>query len=261
MNSAQVENFNSREVLEQKIKDKKIKLWWVILILPLRFALAFAAQGLTSLIFLALENPTPWQAAGEWWIVYGTVIDLGCLLAVYLATRKEGIRLWDLLSFDKSKLKKDLLLSLLFYAIVVAVSFGSIVAMGFIVYGVFPAPTSITKLPLGGLIYSLSIFPIFWAIAEQITYNGYLFPRLEAFTKSTWKAYLIVVPFFMIQHIALPLALQIEPLIYGAFWTLPLVMVIVFLYTRTRRLLPFIIMHFILEVFSIVSAIWFVPPV
>ncbi|MHA1954139.1 MAG: CPBP family glutamic-type intramembrane protease [Candidatus Heimdallarchaeaceae archaeon] len=259
MNATQTSNLNSRDILEQKIKDNKLKLWWVVIVLPLRFALAFGAQGITALIFRATGELTPWQSAGEWWIVYGTIIDLGCLLAIYLATRKEGIRLWDLLSFDKSKLKKDLLLGLLFYVIAGAVSFGAIAAMGFIVYGVFPAPTSITRLPLGGLIYSFSIFPIFWAIAEEITYNGYLFPRLEAFTKSTWKAYLIVVPFFMIQHIALPLVLQMEALIYGAFWTLPLVLVIVFLYIRTRRLLPFIIMHYLIEIFALVSALFLVP--
>jgi membrane protease YdiL (CAAX protease family) len=259
MNPLQTENANSREILEQKVKEKKIKLWWVLVILPLRFTLAFVAQGLTSLIFIARSDATPWQSAGEWWIVYGTFIDLGCILAIYLATRKEEIRLWDLFSFDRSKLKKDLLLGLLFYAIAGAVSFGAIVVMGFIVYGVFPAPTSITRIPLGGLIYSFAIFPIIWAIAEEITYNGYLFPRLEAFTKKTWKAYLIVVPFFMIQHIALPLILQTQALIYGAFWTLPLVMVIVLLYIKTRRLLPFIIMHYLIEVFALVSALFLVP--
>ena len=259
MSSVEFENLNSRENLEQRIEQKSLKLWWILLILPLRFALAFGVQGLISLIFLARNDTTPWQSAGEWWIVYGTIIDMGCLLAIYLTTRKEGIRLWDLFSFDKSKLKRDLLLGLLFYAIAGVVSFGGIVAMGFIVYGVFPAPTSITRLPLGGLIYSFSVFPIFWAIAEEVTYNGYLFPRLEAITKSTWKAYLIVVPFFMIQHIALPFVLQMEALIYGAFWTLPVVMVIVFLYIRTRRLLPLIIMHYLIEIFALVSALFFIP--
>lgn len=259
MSSLEFENLNSKENLVQRIEQKTLKLWWVLLILPLRISLAFGVQGLISLIFLARNDSTPWQSAGEWWIVYGTIIDLGCLFAIFLATRKEGIKLWDLFSFDKSKLKKDLLLGLLFYAIAAAVSFGAIVAMGFIVYGVFPAPTSITRLPLGGLIYSFTVFPIFWAIAEEMTYNGYLFPRLEAFTRSTWKAYLIVVPFFMIQHIALPLVLQMEALIYGAFWTLPLVLVIVFLYIRTRRLLPFIIMHFLIEIFSLISALFFIP--
>ncbi len=252
-------NLNSKEILEQKIKDKKLKLWWVILILPLRFALAFGAQGLVSLIFKAIGNLTPWASAGEWWIVYGTLIDLGCLLAIGLATRKEGIKIKDLLSFDKTKWKKDIGLGVLFYVIIGSVSFGSIVAVGFIVYGVFPAPTSISMIHWGGLIYAFAIFPIIWGFTEQITYNGYLFPRLEAFTNKTWLAYLIVVPFFTLQHIALPLILQTQALIYGAIWTLPLVLVIVFLYIKTRRLLPLIIAHFMIEVFALVSALFLVP--
>lgn len=112
---------------------------------------------------------------------------------------------------------------------------------------------------MGGLIYVFSIFPIIWAFTEQITYNGYLFPRLEAFTKKTWAAYLLVVPFFTIQHMALPLILNSQALLYGAIWTLPLVLVIVYLYTRIRRLLPFIIAHYLIEIFALVSALYLVP--
>ncbi len=259
MNATETINLNSRDILEQKVADKKIKLWGLLLVLPLRLILALASQGLVSLIFVARGNSTPWQSAGEWWIVYGTLIDLGCLIAIGLLTRKEGIRIRDLISFENQKLKKDLLLGLLFYAIVGSVSFGGIALMGYLVYGTFPAPTSITEIHWGGLIYSFSIFPIIWGFTEQITYNGYLFPRWEAYTKSTWKAYLIIIPFFMIQHIALPLMLNSQALLYGAFWTLPVVLVIVFLYIRTRRLLPLIIAHYLIEVFALVSALYLVP--
>lgn len=259
MNSTQKINLNSREILEKKVSEGKIKFWWILLVLPLRIALAFGVQGLVSLIVQAMGDPTPWATAGEWWIVYATIIDLGCLLAIWIFTRKEGIKIWDLIAFDKTKWKKDILLGLLFYVIFGAISFGSIVAVGFIVYGVFPAPTSITMIHWGGLIYAFSVFPVVWAFTEQITYNGYLFPRLEAITKKTWVAYLIVVPFFTIQHIALPLILQTQALIYGAIWTLPLVAVIVFVYIKTRRLLPLIIAHYLIEIFALVSALFLVP--
>ena len=94
------------------------------------------------------------------------------MLAIGLLVRKEGIKIKDLISFDKTKWKKDILLGLLFYAIATAVSFGSIVLVGWLVYGVFPAPTSITKLPLAGLLYSFIVFPIIWGFTEEITYNA-----------------------------------------------------------------------------------------
>jgi len=252
-------NLNSKPVLQQNIQDGKLKIWRILLILPLRLVLAVIFQALTSIIFKLLNDPTPWQSAGEWWIVYATLIDLGCLLAVTISVRKENIRVWDLVSYEKSKLKKDILYGLLWYVVAGAVSFGSIVLVGFLVYGVFPAPTSITKIHWIGLAYSFSIFPIFWAFTEEIFYNGFLFPRLEAITDSKWKAYLIVVPMFMIQHIALPLQLGSQELLYGAFWTLPLVLVIVFIYMRTRRLLPLIIMHYLIEIFALASAIFLIP--
>lgn len=65
MNTTNKENLNSRNILEQKISKNEIKLWWILSVLPLRFVLALAAQGLTSLIFLAGGDPTPWDAAGE----------------------------------------------------------------------------------------------------------------------------------------------------------------------------------------------------
>lgn len=158
------------------------------------------------------------------------------------------------------KLKKDIGLGFLFYVIIGTISFGSIALLGYLIYGVFPAPTSITEIHWGGLIYSFTIFPIVWGFTEQITYNGYLFPRLEAYTKSTWKAYLIIVPFFTIQHITLPLKYgNAQALIYGAIWTLPLVLVIIYLYIRTRRLLPLIIAHYLIEVFALFSALYLVP--
>ncbi len=254
-----MENINSKPELQQKIKEGKLQSWRILLILPLRLILAIIFQGITSIVFKIVNDPTPWQSAGEWWIVYGTLIDLGCLVAVFLSVRKEGIRIRDLISYEKSKLKRDILFGLLFYVIAGAISFGSIVLCGFLIYGVFPAPTSITKIHWVGLIYSFSIFPIFWAFTEEVFYNGFLFPRFEAITDSKWKAYLIVVPIFTIQHIALPLQLNSQALLYGAIWTLPLVLVIVFIYMKTRRLLPLIIMHYLIEIFALASAIFLIP--
>ena len=65
---------NSKPVLQQNIQDGKLKLWRILLILPLRLVLAVVFQALTSIIFKLLNDPTPWQSAGEWWIVYGTLI-------------------------------------------------------------------------------------------------------------------------------------------------------------------------------------------
>jgi len=42
---------------------------------------------------VAAHRRTPWRAAGDWWNVYGTVVDVSCLIRLRYFTHKEGIRL------------------------------------------------------------------------------------------------------------------------------------------------------------------------
>jgi hypothetical protein len=45
---------------------------------------------------------------------------------------------------------------------------------------------------------------VIWPPTEEITHQGYSLPRLEALTRHTWVAYLIVGFFWTAQHCALP---------------------------------------------------------
>ena len=69
-----------------------------LLLLVGRSALMFVAQGLVAGILELLGSSTPWLSAGAWWTVYGTMVDLGCLMLMWTFTRREGIRLRDLLA-------------------------------------------------------------------------------------------------------------------------------------------------------------------
>jgi len=56
------------------------------------------------LILIAVNIKTPTLAATSWWTVYGTLVDFGCLLTIYILLRREGLRIRDLLSLIKLKL-------------------------------------------------------------------------------------------------------------------------------------------------------------
>src|SRR5262245_6535581 len=71
-----------------------------ILMLFARSVLAIAAQGVTAAILAAQGSVSPWREAGAWMPVYGTLIDAGCIGALWLLARRERIRLVDLLSLD-----------------------------------------------------------------------------------------------------------------------------------------------------------------
>ena len=54
----------------------------------------------------------PWHDAEPWLPVYGTLIDAGCLALLWRLTRREGIRLFDLVGFERTRLVRDALLGL-----------------------------------------------------------------------------------------------------------------------------------------------------
>jgi hypothetical protein len=87
----------------------------VILARPL---LMIASQGLVALILAAMHRPDQWRLAGYWWTIYGTIVDIGCLSAMFRFTRREGIRMRDLLGTVWLPYGKDIFLGLGYFALV-----------------------------------------------------------------------------------------------------------------------------------------------
>jgi hypothetical protein len=88
---------NSPAQIEARLRAGKISPLGLALMLPARLVFAFLTFGLVTLIALASGTSHPVTAAASWWMVSGTLIDIGCLIALTLLTRREGIRLVDLL--------------------------------------------------------------------------------------------------------------------------------------------------------------------
>jgi hypothetical protein len=82
------------------------------LMLFARAALAVGAQGVVAAVFVLNGSRTPWHDAEPWLPVYGTSIDIGCVLLLWRLTRREGIGLLDLVGFQRSRLFRDVLLGL-----------------------------------------------------------------------------------------------------------------------------------------------------
>jgi hypothetical protein len=82
------------------------------LMLLARAALAVVAQGVFAAGFALKGSSSPWHDAEGWLPVYGTLIDAGCLTLLWALTRREGIRLFDLVGFQRSRLARDVLLGL-----------------------------------------------------------------------------------------------------------------------------------------------------
>jgi membrane protease YdiL (CAAX protease family) len=233
---------NQKAALQERRQAGQISWAWPVILLFARFILAVIAQATVAGAYMLQGHPTPWQAAAPWWIVYGTAIDIVCLVLLWRLARREGVRLWSLVTSQRKRLGRDLLMGL---ALVVPFALTMVgLAMVFtpVIYGDTPPPAVMIPLPLWAALYSLLVWPVIWAFAEEMTYLGYSLPRLEVLSGRAWPAVLMVSFGWGLQHCALPIVdwrwaifRFAVPFVFGIAWSL--------LYLRTRRLLPLIVAH------------------
>ncbi|HEU0295305.1 MAG TPA: CPBP family intramembrane glutamic endopeptidase [Anaerolineales bacterium] len=242
---------NSSEVLQSRVGEGRIPRYGPMLMLVARSVFLLLAQGITFLILRGLSVQDPAVEVRNWWPVYGTLVDFGCLGLLLWLTRREGIRLLDLIGIVKSKLMTDIPRGLGLFIIIFPVTIlgGGMLAM-LIAYGqlnpVFPENTYIRTLPLLALLYSRILWWPLWSATEEMTYNGYALPRLIAMTKSTWLSVAIVSFFFAIQHSFLMLA-GFQFGLYMFITFVPLTIAMQLAYLRIRRLPPLIVAHWLMD--------------
>ncbi len=244
------------DTLQTRLGEGRIPRYGPMLMLFARSAAILLAQGLVYLVFLQLKVPNAGVAIRNWWPVYGTLVDLCCLALLTWLTRREGIRLLDLVGLVRSKLKTDIPLGLGIFATVfpVTVLGGGALAM-LIAYGtlnpVFPEGTYIKTLPLLAVLYSRLVWWPIWSATEEMTYNGYALPRLIAQTRSRWLSVLIVSFFFSIQHSFLALA-GLRQALYMFLTFVPLTLAMELIYLRIRRLPPLIVAHWLMDLSNVI---------
>jgi membrane protease YdiL (CAAX protease family) len=165
-----------------------------------------------------------------------------------------------LLSFDKTKISRDLFIGLGIIIVVFPLSiFTGYILGSSSVYGslhpVLPAGNPMTrKLPFWAAMYSKMIWWIVSASTEELIYQGYALPRLKLFFGRTWPTVLWVGFGWALQHSFLPFI----NLKYAAFAFLlffPLTIALQLIYLRVKRLFPLIIGHWGMDFISTVFMI------
>jgi membrane protease YdiL (CAAX protease family) len=212
-----------------------------------RSILAVAAQGLTAAIFAARGSADPWRDAGAWLPIYATLIDAGCLGLLWWLTRREGIRLRDLIGFDRSRLGRDVLLGLALIPPSLLIILGGNSLSSLLVYGTPAAPDIFAPLPLWAALYAVLVFPLLWGIVEQTTYNGYVLPRFQALSGSTPFAVAAVAFFWSFQHALLPLTFDPDFMLYRTLSPILFSTFIALVYLRIRRVVPLATAHWLMD--------------
>jgi hypothetical protein len=83
------------------------------------------------------------------------------------------------------------LLGLLLVPVSLVFIFAGVYAAGWLVYGTLRPPYLYEALPLPAALYGVLVWPFIWGFTEQMTYNGYLAPRLQVLCRSTALAVLV----------------------------------------------------------------------
>jgi uncharacterized protein len=225
------------------------------LMLFARTACAIGAQALVAAVFALRSSSTPWHDAEPWLPVYGTLIDAGCLALLWQLTRREGIRLFDLVGFERTRLVRDVLLGLAIIPVSLGFILGGTYAAGWLVYGTPSEPYFFGSLPLPAAVYGVLVWPFIWGLTEQMTYNGYLLSRFQVLCRSTSLAIAIVAFVWSLQHAFMPLTFDARFMAFRLVASVPHSVFVTSLFLRLRRLVPLAIAHALMDGASVLIGV------
>lgn len=253
-----VVDINAQPSIEERAARGRIPWSGPLLLIVGRSVFLAAGQAIAALILLLRGDATPWESAGHWWTVYGTLADLGCLGLMWRYTRGEGVTLRSLLGRTRWRRGHDIWFGLaLCLLIFPLIAVGGMFA-NWLVFGKFIASPSAGAsatavvhhaLPLWRTIYSLSVWWLIWTPTEQLTYQAYALPRLIALTRRTWAAFALVGFFWTLQHIFNPFVPDWRNSAARFLMVIPGLIAAMLIYLRTRRLVPMIVAQWPMDIF------------
>ncbi len=244
---------NSQPHPQACIASDRITWTGPLLLLVGRSAFMFVAQAIFAVIFALNGIRSPWRAAAPYWTVYGTIVDLGCLALMWKFTRAEGTTIRSLVGPIRWRQARDLFAGLGYFLLVFPLFVAGGVLSGWLLYGTFradpfPGVLSSRVIPAWAIVYSCSLWWMIWSPTEEITYQGYVLPRIEALSGRTWVAVVLVAFWWGLQHSFLPFIPDWRSSLWRFIGFLPGVLGIIFIYLRTRRLAPLIIAHWMMDI-------------
>jgi membrane protease YdiL (CAAX protease family) len=246
---------NSHEALLRRREAATLTWRGPALMLFARAACAVGAQALVAAVFALRASQTPWHDAEPWLPVYGTLIDAGCLAMLWRLTRREGIRLFDLVGFERTRLVRDIALGFAIIPASLVFILGGSYAAGWLLYGTLTPLYLFGHLSLPAALYAVLVFPFIWGLTEQMTYNGYLVPRFQVLCRSTSVAIVVVAFVWSLQHVFMPLTFDAKFMAFRLLSPVPFSVFVTLVYLRLRRLVPLAIAHALMDGASVLIGV------
>jgi hypothetical protein len=246
---------NSRARIQVRVASGRVGWTGPLLLLIARPVLWMAVQGAVALFFLVRHHPSPWREATYWWSVCFTTGDIGCLLGLRYFTRQEGIGLRDLIGPIRLRYGRDLFLGAGFFLLLALFFMGGGYLSQQLFYGSGINPGAYLlharALPVWAVAYSIMVWWLISSPTEEMTYQAFVLPRLEALTGRTWIAFATVAFVWAAQHCVLGFIPDARSLACRFLGFLPGCLMTVALYMRTRRLAPLILAHWPMDVAAV----------
>lgn len=251
---------NSAAQIHQRVIEKRITWRGPLLVVTSRTVFILLAQGMVAVIFWWRGARHPWMAAGPWWTVYATLVDVGCLALLWKFTLAEGIRIRDLVGAIRLRYGRDLFLgAAVLLTVFPLFALGGLLACRWL-YGayqadLYPGILGGRMLPAWAVFYSRFIWWVIWSPTEEMTYAGYVLPRIEALAGRKWVAVAIVGFWWTIQHPFLPFIADWRCFLWRFLAFVAGVVALSLIYLKIRRLTPLILAHWVMDITATVMTL------
>lgn len=246
----QIDSKLSSKIETLKVGSGVIK--WAIGLVVARCILLILVQGIIAFYYHTSGHSTPWASAAKWWTVYGSAVDLSCLLLLFFALKQEGKSLSSLIDFDKKRIFKDLKTGVLIYILIFPlVGLAYSLGLGYLIFNESTLDSIVGQLaertlPTWAYFYSIFIWWIIWSTTEELTYQAYSLPRLLS-KYSQVKVFLLIGFFWALQHSFLPLIFDWRFILWRLLAFFPLVICLMIAYMKTGRITPVIFAHAMMD--------------
>ena len=223
---------------------KQLKLPGLIALLGSRMTLFLLFQGIIALLI------NSWSRSEGYWLLSATLTNLVSIAILWFLFRGEGLSFCGLFRFNRSTLKKDILIFLGLVLLCGPVVFGPNYLLSTWLWDdpVIPYEMMFRPVEKWLAIVLLVAFPVTIVFAELATYFGYIMPRLMGGLRPKWLAVALPVLFLSLQHMTLPFIPDLKFILYRGLVFLPFAALIgIALYRRPSLFPYFAILHGVMD--------------
>jgi hypothetical protein len=216
--------------------------------LVLRTLLFFGFGLLFVGVFWLKGAENPLQTAEKWWPFQAILANISTFFILRGFVKKEGKEYRSLFHIQKRGWKKNTFET--FWLLLVGFGLGGIplYLFSYLLLGSFTPPDNMMQpIPMVAAVIAVLLFPITNALVETPTYIGYALPRLKEHTGKLWIAICLAGFALALQHVALPIVLGVPYMMWRILAFLPLALALGVIFTKTKRLVPIVIVHYIMD--------------